>query len=1448
MKIHDEDAERAAEIAKEAAAGGDIGSLVASPPVVVKEWKYLVIDLYKAEGLPVMDGKVGALGVTAKKAGTDAFMKLTFAGGKPLKTPVVTKKGESPKMINPSFNIQLWYPVSIPTMTQVIKLSMWDKDDTADELIANISAKFGAIKKADRQTIPPRWYNMYGCHEFKQGKLLDNLAKGADLIKKSAKQTLGTDIDWADYYNNSPDKATAFKGRVLMQMRIVDKPPKSGDSKKKKDESPEKKPFRLKMKNGLKSNEEPKVSNYTLQALVISGSDLPKLGLGSTLTGGEPFRVKLAIGVDEVSTKSAKNEKGVCRWNEFIALPNLDYPEDVNQIPDIFVYLCKDNGKPICYARVKPFNTDKGQNKATVEDLIGFDTIIDWVLLREDKLIDALSESVFPGQILMKLGFGPTSEVEKWKNDWDTILSNAKRFRPFQLRVHLYQARNLPASDSNGLSDPYMYVGFAGEEKKSSHRYKTLFPTYYETKIFDEISIPFYENFALAPQVSIRLYDKDNLDSDDYLGFCNFHLRDAQFSEDPNEPLVDPIWKKFFYEVPGDSSGEVLMSVQLIPLADGRKLHVKEEDIDITPPTRMAFVEFIVIGVRDMAPFHFQEMQNPFLEINLNSFGTEYKSATGASKRPTPSNPNYLEKIVMEVKLPENSIYCTPLSVIAKDTRLGGYMKPIVGVCQIDLSTKLPWDEKTYIAPRTDLFKKSNVDMSQAAGNGDTGGGMIPLENQDPTAMKAKQLENERLGAARDDDYIALNEPAQLQSYIQERVALEDTGAGIFGALNHINTDGSTKRKKKTGEDAFEDPDLVPDEGEQPPAWAINRTKLPSELEEELKTTPFESYSLMRGQVNGFVGSTLKVVGRLKGLVRVIMDKNAPPLLDEKLMDDLLKPSSYSIRLYILRGIRLAAMDNDIWGKPTSSDPYLKVSLGKNMFDDRKHAIEGAIDVDFYKYLTFDTELPGISQLRINVMDKDMIGSDDLIGTTVIDLEDRWFDSRWQDWGNEFKLLPGQDTNDPTHVRFAPKPVERRSLYVPGINELRGTIECWVDIMTNAEASTFPPDDVSLPPTQMFEVRVVIWKSKNVPPMDTFEGMSDLFVKCWPEGCDPQETDTHWRCKKGKASWNWRLLFDVELGHNTRAMKFPFLHIQLWDRDLLKWSDCAGETMVDLGSAYRKAFKKCIAIKLYEKKKGLAAKRHAKRQAKARVDLDAILDAVDDLPPEEEEEGEEGTTPGEDNQAISTDADDTGINQNPMNSNNVHGYATSPTLLGANSTNAKVGGTDDRDSDDDDDAYHDTGMGAIPSRLPSKTSSKKKKDMKMLLRKPAKSAALKKAEEESKAKAAAAAATAAGQPSIWTRLMFWKKASGGEGGVDDDKKPLLNGGDDEEKKDEEIGEKTEEQKKDDENDEIKELVTTFKNMTGLWDIDPEDSAWVNFEQRDKNDPTKVIPMGSVAYR
>jgi hypothetical protein len=40
----------------------------------------------------------------------------------------------------------------------------------------------------------------------------------------------------------------------------------------------------------------------------------------------------------------------------------------------------------------------------------------------------------------------------------------------------------------------------------------------------------------------------------------------------------------------------------------------------------------------------------------------------------------------------------------------------------------------------------------------------------------------------------------------------------------------------------------------------------------------------------------------------------------------------------------------------------------------------------------------------------------DMIGKTIIDLEDRWFDARWQKMGEENVRLPGSDPNDPTKV------------------------------------------------------------------------------------------------------------------------------------------------------------------------------------------------------------------------------------------------------------------------------------------------------------------------------------------------------------------------------------------------------------------------------------------------
>jgi len=108
--------------------------------------------------------------------------------------------------------------------------------------------------------------------------------------------------------------------------------------------------------------------------------------------------------------------------------------------------------------------------------------------------------------------------------------------------------------------------------------------------------------------------------------------------------------------------------------------------------------------------------------------------------------------------------------------------------------------------------------------------------------------------------------------------------------------------------------------------------------------------------------------------------------------------------------------------------------------------------------------------------------------------------------------------------------------------------------------------------------------------------MNDLYAKAWIKDGKPQETDIHWRCKKGKGSFNWRMKFPVKV-----PMKFPsvtaactrcasplltnsrnrYLHLQLWDKDIVKWSDCIAEVEMDLTPHLNRALRAKAPINVF---------------------------------------------------------------------------------------------------------------------------------------------------------------------------------------------------------------------------------------------------------------------------
>jgi len=124
----------------------------------------------------------------------------------------------------------------------------------------------------------------------------------------------------------------------------------------------------------------------------------------------------------------------------------------------------------------------------------------------------------------------------------------------------------------------------------------------------------------------------------------------------------------------------------------------------------------------------------------------------------------------------------------------------------------------------------------------------------------------------------------------------------------------------------------------------------------------------------------------------------------------------------------------------------------------------------------------------------------------------------------------------------------------------------WLDIMTPDEAAKNPQVPIGPPAPRNFELRLVVWNTKDVAFRD--KNMSDIFLVCYIEGIEPQKTDIHWRSENGEGMFNWRMVFPI-----TLPFKNPRLKIQIWDKDLLNPNDVIAEASLNMKGFFNKAYK-----------------------------------------------------------------------------------------------------------------------------------------------------------------------------------------------------------------------------------------------------------------------------------
>lgn len=190
----------------------------------------------------------------------------------------------------------------------------------------------------------------------------------------------------------------------------------------------------------------------------------------------------------------------------------------------------------------------------------------------------------------------------------------------------------------------------------------------------------------------------------------------------------------------------------------------------------------------------------------------------------------------------------------------------------------------------------------------------------------------------------------------------------------------------------------------------------------------------------------------------------------------------------------------------------------------------------------------------MQVWDYDILKSDDLIGETVIDLENRHFSKKWRS--------------------LTQKPIETRVLRQPTSSLPRGKIRLWLELIPLESLDKAGKWFIEPKPQQEFEVRVVVWDCKNVPSRDK-EGTSDIYVVA-KIGEQMLKTDTHYRSADGYGSFNWRMVWRVKLPMRDNTVTF-----QIWDQDFMTEDDFIAEATVDFGQQAEMAYENDTIAKVF---------------------------------------------------------------------------------------------------------------------------------------------------------------------------------------------------------------------------------------------------------------------------
>ncbi|XP_028854835.1 fer-1-like protein 4 isoform X2 [Denticeps clupeoides] len=586
--------------------------------------------------------------------------------------------------------------------------------------------------------------------------------------------------------------------------------------------------------------------------------------------------------------------------------------------------------------------------------------------------------------------------------------------RYFQLRAHIYQARGIIAADDNGLSDPFTKVVFSTQCQVTRVMEETLSPTWTQLLVFDQILMEGgKEEFRDDPPlVIINIYDYNKLGSPQSLGVA-FAAPELKFVE---EPYKKPMLQFFDIQKGKGSAGELLAAFELIELdyasfgepslsadVEPREPEFLREERyyvipeGVRPVLRKFRIEVLYWGVRDLKRVNLFEVEKP--QVRIECAGQRIESEEIESSK---LNPNFSEMVKhFDVELPELEYLHPPLTIFVMEQRAFGRLV-LVGTHVVqslmhfapkdleewnDDEEGEPEPEKKYAEKGTPLQTVMSMDL----------GGLplkdtkIPINpiNLVTTPLKKVTKKEEELEEEEPEKeeldwwskyYASL---AELEKQEDKDEDMDEPQDAEGGNLN-----------MSTLEAEEEDVVAVEIEAPKPKRKMIATLKLyKSELENEFSQFMdwLHTFTIYKGKSNyddDDDDESERTMGKYKGSFLIYPISNEDEDVELQITNGVPKntPMKILVRVYVVKATNLAPTDPN--GK---ADPYVVVKVGQQQQDSKERYIPKQLNPVFGEVFELTVSFPLETDLTLFVYDHDLVGSDDLIGETRIDLENRFY-------------------------------------------------------------------------------------------------------------------------------------------------------------------------------------------------------------------------------------------------------------------------------------------------------------------------------------------------------------------------------------------------------------------------------------------------------------------------